>query len=751
VKLKPELEVVIHVAMSEASRRSHEFAGLEHLLFALCHDPETVAVLRHAGADVEKLKDRLDVYLTDELEVVDGADEDPQPTMAFQRVLQRAYYHCQSAGKEVIAGPNVLVALFAEPDCQAVSFLESLGVSRLDVVSYISHGVSKLEEEQPSLPAREDGDERQDGEGGAAGGAPQVKDPLEAFCTNLNAQALAGNVDPLIGRSRELERTVHILARRRKNNPLFVGDSGVGKTAIVEGLALRIVEGEVPDALKDAVVYNLDMGLLLAGTRYRGDFENRLKGVLKALEKQPHAILFIDEIHTVIGAGSASGSTMDASNLLKPALASGRLRCIGSTTWQEYRSYFEKDRALVRRFQKVEVDEPSVADTIKILEGLRARYEEFHGVSYTKGAIEAAAELSHRYLHDRKLPDKAIDLLDEAGAAIKLNPDRKQVGAREIETILATMAQIPPKRVSRTDKERLGGLEADLKTRVFGQDQAIERLVAAIKLSRAGLREPQKPIGSFLFTGPTGVGKTEVAKQIAQTMGIGFHRFDMSEYMERHTVSRLIGAPPGYVGFDQAGLLTDAVSKTPHAVVLLDEIEKAHPDVFNILLQVMDHGTLTDNNGKKADFRHVVLIMTSNVGARELAARKMGFGDRSSMGEDDAAFRNAFSPEFRNRLDARIQFLPLEPAVMGRIVDKFVFELEQQLADRKVTIALTDAARDHLAERGFDPAMGARPLSRVIQDEVKTPLGDEILFGRLEKGGRVTVDAKDGKIVFRFD
>ncbi len=742
MKLKPELEVVIHVAMSEAGRRGHEHAGLEHLVFALCHDPETVEVLRHTGADIEDLKDKLDSFMESEMDAV-PVNGEPRPTLAFQRVIQRAALHCRSAGKEVVGGPNVLVAIFSEPDCEAVALLEELGVTRLDVVSYISHGVSKLHETEPRLPATE-----RVGEGSEEQSGAPARDPLSAYCVNLNEQAAAGRIDPLIGRKREVDRTVHVLARRRKNNPLFVGDSGVGKTAIVEGLALRVVEKSVPSSLEKVEIFNLDMGLLLAGTRYRGDFEDRVKGVLKALEDRPGAILFIDEIHTVIGAGSASGSSMDASNLLKPVLAAGVLRCIGSTTWEEYQNHFEKDRALARRFQKIEVGETSVDDTIKILEGLKSRYEDYHGVTYTNTALEEAVRLSDRYLQDRRLPDKAIDVLDEAGAAIKLKPGRKQVGRREVEEVLATMARIPPRRVSKTDKDRLASLDVDLKTKVFGQDEAIGRLVSAIKLSRAGLREPQKPIGSFLFTGPTGVGKTEVARQVAATMGIAFHRFDMSEYMERHTVSRLIGAPPGYVGFDQAGLLTDAVCKTPHTVVLLDEVEKAHPDVFNILLQVMDHGTLTDHNGRKADFRHAVLIMTSNVGARELASRRVGFGDRSSIGEDDAAYRNAFSPEFRNRLDARISFKSLDPKVMALIVDKFMEELRGQVADRKVTVAMTDAVRDYLAREGFDPTMGARPLARVIQEQVKTPLGDEILFGRLEKGGHVRLRLADGAIEF---
>ena len=749
MKLKPELEVVIRVALRDAEERRHEYAGLEHLLYALCHDPETVDVLNNAGADVELLRGRLDKFLASLEKLPEDEDVEARPTLAFQRVIQRAVFHVQHSGKDEVGGPNVLVALFGEPDCAAVAFLQEMGVGRVDVVSFLSHGVSRLEDgEGPATPMLPSGDEGEDGEEG--GPSPKIKDPLQAWCVNLNALAKDGGIDPLIGRDTEIERTIHILARRRKNNPLYVGDSGVGKTAIVEGLALRIVEGQVPEALHDAVIYNLDMGALLAGTRYRGDFENRLKAVVKALEKQPGSILFIDEIHTVIGAGSASGSAMDASNLLKPALQSGKIRCIGSTTYQEYRSYFEKDRALVRRFQKIEVKEPSVEDTVKILEGLKPKFEQYHGVTYTHPALEAAAEMSHRYLHDRRLPDKAIDLIDEAGAAIKLKPGRKQVGAAEIERILATMAQIPPKRVGRSDKDRLASLEDDLKGVVFGQDEAIERVVAAIKLSRAGLREPEKPIGAYLFTGPTGVGKTEVAKQIAGTLGIQFIRFDMSEYMERHTVSRLIGAPPGYVGFDQGGLLTEAVNQTPHAVLLLDEIEKAHPDVYNILLQVMDHGTLTDNNGKRADFRHVILIMTSNVGARDLQRRRLGFGEAVDQAADDKAFKDRFSPEFRNRLDARVRFSPLSPAVMGKIVDKFIAELELQLADRKVDVALTDAARVYLAEKGYDPDNGARPLGRVIQEEIKTPLADEVLFGRLEKGGRVEVDAVDGKIAFRF-
>ncbi|MDF1563203.1 MAG: ATP-dependent Clp protease ATP-binding subunit ClpA [Deltaproteobacteria bacterium] len=741
MKLKAELEAALQIAMGEASRRQHEYAGLEHLLFALCHDPDTVEVLAHCGADLEQLKEQLDTYL-DELEPgkPKGGLLETEPTLGFQRVVQRAVFHVQHSGKEEVAGPNVLVAMFSEPDSPAVSFLEEMGVSRLAVVSYISHGGGQSESLVPTGDPTE----------GEAGSAPK-KDPLEAYCTHLNALAAAGKIDPLIGRQLEVDRIVHVLARRRKNNPILVGDSGVGKTAIVEGLARKIEGGEVPDALAGAQIYALDMGAALAGTKYRGDFEARIKAVLGALKEHENAILFIDEIHTVIGAGSASGSAMDASNLLKPVLQSGDLRCIGSTTYEEYRGHFEKDRALSRRFQKIEVKEPSEDEALQILEGLEDRYAEFHGITYGEATLEQAVKLAKRFLKDRHLPDSAIDVIDEAGAAVKLDPELEAVSVAEVEKIVASMAQVPTKSVGKSERAQLANLAADLKTRVFGQDEAIDRLVAAIKLSRAGLRDPEKPVGSFLFTGPTGVGKTEVARQIARTLGLELIRFDMSEYMESHTVSRLIGAPPGYVGFDQGGLLTESVNKNPHAVVLLDEIEKAHPDIFNVLLQVMDHGTLTDNNGRKADFRHVILIMTSNVGARELDRNVVGFGDRSTEGEDDRAFKRFFSPEFRNRLDARLRFGALSPEVMGLIVDKFVTELELQLEERKVAVALTDAARTYLAEAGYDPKMGARPLARVIEDEVKTPLGDEILFGRLTKGGKVTIDLKDGEIVLLLD
>ncbi|HEX4448716.1 MAG TPA: AAA family ATPase, partial [Polyangiaceae bacterium] len=677
----------------------------------------------------------------------------------------------KSSGKEEVTGANVIIAIFAERDSFAVQLLEEQGVSRLDVVSYVSHGMSKM---------GDDAGEARAGNGAETDvEAPRpAKDPLKAYTVNLNEEAKISRIDPLVGRENEVTRIVQILARRKKNNPLLVGDAGVGKTAIAEGLALKITRGEVPAALQSATVYALDMGSMLAGTRYRGDFEERIKAVIKALQKIEGAILFIDEIHTIIGAGATAGGSMDASNLLKPALASGRLRCIGSTTFQEYRQHFEKDRALVRRFQRIEVNEPSVADTVKILQGLRKQYEDFHGVEYTDKALEAAAELGDKYLHDRKLPDKAIDLIDETGAAKKLaaaatpvlgdaaqkeplpgdspaTPARPIVDASDVEQVLARMAQIPPREVSTSDRDRLKNLETELRSVVYGQDEAVAQIVSAIKLSRAGLRAPEKPIGSFLLTGPTGVGKTEVAKQLAKVMGVAFHRFDMSEYMEAHTISRLIGAPPGYVGFDQGGLLTEAIAKTPHAVLLLDEIEKAHPQIFNILLQVMDHGRLTDHNGKQTDFRHVALLMTSNIGVRDLQRRAVGFGEGS--GEDrqkpnvDREYKQLFSPEFRNRLDARIAFKALDPVVMKSIVGKFMRELTEQLAPRGVTITLTEAGTDYLAKKGYDPDNGARPLARVIQEEIKRPLGEELLFGALEHGGRAIVDAKDDKLVFVYE
>ena len=754
MKISQDLQISLTVAMTEADRLRHEYAGLEHLLYALVLDQETAAILRHSGADVERLKKRLEGYLNDEVDSVeDGATWiEPRLSLGFQRVLARAQAHIEGTRRDAdsepeLGGADLLVAMFYENESEAIHFLEDEGVSRLDVVSYLSHGVTKI---QPTFPGT--------GRGGAALPAGDQEDDeprvegLEAFTQDLTEAAAKGLIDPLIGRQKEVRRTLHILQRRRKNNPLYVGDPGVGKTALAEGLALKITEGEVPEQFRQARVYRLDMGSLLAGTRYRGDFENRLKAVLAALEQQDDPILFIDEIHTVVGAGAAGRGTMDASNLLKPALQNGKLRCIGATTWEEYRQNFQRDQALARRFQKVEIGEPTVQETVKIFEGLRDRYEEHHAVRYTRPAIRAAAELAGRYLRDRRLPDKAIDLLDEAGAAVALMK-RKQVGVPELEQVLATMAQIPERRVKGGDRERLQLLEAELKRVVFGQAQAIERLVSAIKVSRAGLRDPQKPIGCFLLTGPTGVGKTEVAKQLAEVMGIAFLRFDMSEYMERHTVSRLVGAPPGYVGYDRGGLLTEAVSKSPHAVLLLDEIEKAHNDVFNILLQVMDHGTLTDTNGKVADFRQVTLLMTSNVGAREMSGRTVGFGsggDTRLEAEGQQAYERFFSPEFRNRLDARLQFNALTPEVMAQIVDKFIEELRAQLRQKKVKIKLAGAGRELLAELGYDPAFGARPLARVIEDKVKRPLTDEILFGALEGGGKVTVDAVGGEIELRY-
>jgi ATP-dependent Clp protease ATP-binding subunit ClpA len=762
--LSPELEAAIRTALDDATKRGHEFSGLEHLLLALLADEKTADVVKHCGGNVVRLRGKLEAYLDKEVTIVPEDDrERAQPTLGFARVVQRAVNHVLGAGRNEANGTNVLVALMSESDSQAVTFLKEEGITRLDVVSYVSHGISKL------LPAKT----TSTGEGGRARPAGDDEDeeapvdPLEAFAVNLNERARAGDIDPLIGRAPQVERALHVLARRRKNNPLFVGDAGVGKTAIVEGLARRIELGEAPAALKGATIYALDMGAMVAGTRYRGDFEERFKAVLKALAEKEGSIVFIDELHTIVGAGAASGGAMDASNLIKPALANGKLRCIGTTTHKEYRSYIEKDRALARRFQSIEVEEPSIPETIKVLKGLRAKYEEFHGVTYTDKALRAAAELSSRYLHDRRLPDKAIDLIDEAGAALKIkemakpgkagrarvrasNVSKKPrvVSSRQIESVIATMARIPPKRVASDDRDRLLRLEADLKGKIFGQDAAVERVAQAIKMNRAGLGLPQRPIGCFLFAGPTGVGKTELAKQLAETLGVSFVRFDMSEYMERHTVSRLIGAPPGYVGFDQGGLLTDAVHQAPHTVLLLDEIEKAHPDLFNLLLQVMDHGSLTDNNGRKSDFRHVILIMTSNVGARELSKRLPGFGGAGGekFGDTDEAFKRMFSPEFRNRLDAKVDFQPLDPSVMGQIVDKFVGELAAQLAERKVTIDLTSAARVYLAEKGYDPMNGARPLARVIQDEVKRPLTDELLFGKLVGGGNVRVDFADGKV-----
>jgi ATP-dependent Clp protease ATP-binding subunit ClpA len=747
VKVSPEVEIACNLALREAERRRHDVMTVEHLLYALLHDDTTAKVVRKAGANVDKLKARLDRVLRDELpQVPDGQTLTPTPSRGFQRVLQRAAFHVQSSGKERLEGHNVLIAIFAEPESPAAEAMKAEGLSRYDVVNFVSHGVAKDGTDDEALEltegetSREEDDEERDEPRG---------DPLKQFAVNLNERARNGDIEPLIGREKELKRAIQVLCRRRKNNPIFVGDAGVGKTAIVEGLAALIESGQAPKPLLENTIYALDMGALVAGTRFRGDFEKRIKGVLKRLEKAPKSILFIDEIHTVVGAGAASGGTLDAANMLKPALSTGKLRCIGATTFEEYRNHVERDRALARRFQKIDVLEPSVDETIQILKGLQKRYEEFHEVTYTGEAIEASGRLADRHLRDKKLPDKAVDLMDEAGADAKLEDGPKsQVDVGRVELVVARMAQIPPRQVSTDDRRALRNLEPDLSKVVFGQDRAIKELSTAIKLSRAGLRPGEKPIGSYLFTGPTGVGKTEVAKQLAATMGIELVRFDMSEYMERHTVSRLIGAPPGYVGYDRGGLLTEAVSKTPHCVLLMDEIEKAHPDVFNVLLQVMDHGTLTDNNGKKADFRHVILIMTSNVGAQDLARAPVGFGSRDSKGRDDPAFKNTFSPEFRNRLDARIAFDPLSPMVMDRVVEKFIKELNLQLAEREVSLELSDSARTYLAEKGYDKDNGARPLARLIQDEIKRPLTEELLFGELEFGGHVEVDCTNGELSF---
>jgi ATP-dependent Clp protease ATP-binding subunit ClpA len=752
--LSRNLEKTLHRALAYANERRHEYATLEHLLLSLTEDQDAVAVLRACSVDIEKLRRELLNYVDNELSsLVSNHVEDAKPTASFQRVLQRAAIHVQSSGREEVTGANVLVAMFAERESHAVYFLQEQDMTRFDAVNYISHGIAKAPGRSETRRVQGADEE----EGGRSSGDKSQKrshDALDAYCVNLNKKAKSGKIDPLIGRESEVERTIQILCRRSKNNPLYVGDPGVGKTAIAEGLARRIIQREVPEVLQNATIFALDMGALLAGTRYRGDFEERLKAVLTELENQPGAVLFIDEIHTVIGAGATSGGAMDASNLLKPALASGAIRCIGSTTYKEYRNYFEKDRALVRRFQKIDVNEPTVEDSVKILRGLKPYYEKHHKVRYTADAIRAAVELSHRYINDRKLPDKAIDVIDETGAAQMLLPEsrrRKTITAKEVETVIATMARIPPKSVSRDDKEVLKNLERDLKTMVFGQDKAIDALSSAIKLARAGLRDPEKPIGSYLFSGPTGVGKTEVARQLARTLGIEMTRFDMSEYMERHTVSRLIGAPPGYVGFDQGGLLTDAIDQHPHSVLLLDEIEKAHPDLFNILLQVMDYGKLTDHNGKSVDFRNVILIMTTNAGASDLAKPAIGFGSGIRQGDDEEAINRMFTPEFRNRLDAVISFGPLTPETIGRVVDKFVLQLEEQLADRNVTIELDAGARKWLAEKGYHPQFGARPLGRIIQEHIKKPLAEELLFGRLAEGGTVRVKrSDDDKLAFEF-
>jgi ATP-dependent Clp protease ATP-binding subunit ClpA len=734
------LEQSLHRALALANERHHEYATLEHLLLSLVDDQDAAAVMRACNVDLEKLRRNLVEYIDTELDnLVQDAGDDSKPTAGFQRVIQRAVIHVQSSGREEVTGANVLVAIFAERESHAAYFLQEQDMTRYDAVNYISHGIAKRAGMSDSRPVRgaEEETETKTGED-----TKKKADALDAYCVNLNKKARDGKIDPLIGRDSEIQRTIQILCRRSKNNPLFVGDPGVGKTAIAEGLARRIVNGEVPDVLRTATVFALDMGALLAGTRYRGDFEERLKQVVKEIEAYPNAIMFIDEIHTVIGAGATSGGAMDASNLLKPALASGTLRCIGSTTYKEYRQYFEKDRALVRRFQKIDVPEPTVPDTIEILKGLKPYFEDYHRLRYTNDAIKAAVELSARYIHDRKLPDKAIDIIDESGAAQMLLPEgrrKKTIGVKEIEATVATIARIPPKTVSKDDAEVLSMLETTLKRVVYGQDRAIEALSASIKLARAGLREPEKPIGSYLFSGPTGVGKTEVAKQLASTLGVQLLRFDMSEYMERHTVSRLIGAPPGYVGFDQGGLLTDGVDQHPHCVLLLDEIEKAHPDLFNILLQVMDHGKLTDHNGKQVDFRNVILIMTTNAGAADLSKAAFGFTRSKREGDDVEAVNRLFAPEFRNRLDAMIPFAHLTSEVISLVVEKFVLQLEAQLADRNVTIELSDEATAWLVERGYDEQMGARPMGRVIQEHIKKPLADEVLFGKLKHGGHVRV------------
>ncbi|MBK8119540.1 MAG: ATP-dependent Clp protease ATP-binding subunit ClpA [Sulfuritalea sp.] len=740
-----ELEVSLHMAFVEARQKRHEFITVEHLLLTLLDNPSAAEVLRACAADVEGVRKELLTFINEHTPTVAGSDEiDTQPTLGFQRVIQRAILHVQSSGKKEVTGANVLVAIFGEKDSHAVFFLQRQNITRLDVVNFISHGITKT----PHLRGKEESAETEV-ETQEKGGA------LESFTQNLNQLALTGKIDPLIGRDKELERVIQTLCRRRKNNPLLVGEAGVGKTAIAEGLARHIVEGRVPEILANATVYCLDMGSLLAGTKYRGDFEQRLKGVLKQLADNPNAILFIDEIHTLIGAGAASGGTMDASNLLKPALSSGALKCIGATTYTEFRGVFEKDHALSRRFQKIDVNEPSVDETVSILRGLKSRFEEHHGVKYSAAAISSAAELAAKYINDRHLPDKAIDVIDEAGAAQRILPKSKQkktIGKLEIEDIVAKIARIPPQHVSADDRSALKNLDRDLKNMVFGQEAAIDALARAIKMSRSGLGDPQKPIGCFLFSGPTGVGKTEVARQLAYGMGIELIRFDMSEYMERHAVSRLIGAPPGYVGFDQGGLLTEAVTKKPHAVLLLDEIEKAHPEVFNILLQVMDHGSLTDNNGRKADFRNVVIVMTTNAGAEALQKTSIGFTANKGQGDEMADIKRMFSPEFRNRLDAIISFRALDAEIILRVVDKFLMQLESQLHEKKVEAIFTHTLRAWLAEKGFDPLMGARPMARLIQDTIRSALADELLFGKLVHGGRVTIDLDENeKITLKFE
>ncbi|MDH5436400.1 MAG: ATP-dependent Clp protease ATP-binding subunit ClpA [Gammaproteobacteria bacterium] len=746
--LSKDLEFTLNIAFKEAREKQHEFMTVEHLLLALLDNRDALTVLHACGAEIEKLKKELNSFLEETTPLISQSDNrETQPTLGFQRVLQRAVFQVQSSGKKEVTGANVLVAIFSEQESQAVYFLNRQNVTRLDIVNYISHGISKVpghEDEMGDMPPADD----------ESVSETPTKSPLETFAVNLNARAKLGKIDPLIGRKEELERTVQILCRRRKNNPLFVGEAGVGKTAIAEGLAKKIVDKEVPTVLADSTIYSLDLGALLAGTKYRGDFEKRLKAVLNQINKEPGAILFIDEIHTIIGAGSASGGVLDASNLIKPVLASGDLKCIGSTTYQEYRGIFEKDRALARRFQKIDVSEPTVDETIQILKGLKSRFEEHHGVKYTAQALQVAAELSSRYMNDRHMPDKAIDVIDEAGAAQRLlapSKRKKSIGVNEIENIVAKMARIPTKTISTSDIDVLKNLDRDLKMLIFGQDDAIETLSAAIKMSRSGLGNEEKPVGSFLFAGPTGVGKTEVTRQLAQLMGVELIRFDMSEYMERHTVSRLIGAPPGYVGFDQGGLMTEAVNKHPHAVLLLDEIEKAHPDVFNLLLQVMDHGSLTDNNGRKADFRNIIFVMTTNAGAEQMSRASIGFTHQDHTMDSMESIKKVFSPEFRNRLDAIVQFKALSGSTISHVVDKFIIELETQLEEKGVSIDIDNVAREWLAEHGYDPAMGARPMARIIQENIKKTLANELLFGKLVGGGRVTISMDAGELKFTYD
>jgi len=741
--LDKALEQTLNQAFREAREFNHEFMTVEHLLLALLDNDASREILLACGADIPALKDEINKFLRETVPLLPPNDDrDTQPTLGFQRVLQRAVFHVQSSGKQEVSAANVLVAIFSEQESQAVFFLKKQDISRLDVVNYISHGINRLTPEEDIDEEIELSDD---------GAQTKSQNPLDQYTTNLNALAEAGKIDPLIGRADEVERTIQVLCRRRKNNPLFVGEAGVGKTALAEGLAKRIVENDVPEIIKDATIYSLDLGALLAGTKYRGDFEKRLKAVMAQLKKEHNAILFIDEIHTIIGAGAASGGAMDASNLIKPVLSNGDLKCIGSTTYQEYRGIFEKDRALARRFQKIDVPEPTVEECVQILQGLKSRFESHHNVKYTQQALRSAAELSERYINDRHLPDKAIDVIDEAGAFQQLqsaSKRKKTIGVKEIENIVAKIARIPPKTVSNSDMDVLKNLERNLKLVIFGQDEAIESLSTAIKLSRAGLGNEQKPIGSFLFAGPTGVGKTEVTRQLARIMGIELIRFDMSEYMERHTVSRLIGAPPGYVGFDQGGLLTEEINKHPHAVLLLDEIEKAHPEVFNLLLQVMDHGTLTDNNGRKADFRNITIIMTTNAGAEQLSRSSMGFSTQDHSSDGMESIKKAFSPEFRNRLDAIIQFKQLNQDMIAQVVDKFIFEFEHQLEEKGVSLSVDDEVRTWLAIKGYDPVMGARPMMRVIQEKIKKPLAEDLLFGNLMNGGHVTIKVKDNELVF---